>query len=125
MRRYTVYQFSLSRAARDAVNSVGWTEAQAQFPEVKIQQLVKFQGSEGFSAWMSEYYTPVAHIDAPNLDAVFHIGNVGTGLQLQRLGPMHSVSVGDVILDRTDGTYHMVDSYGFTQLLSFTEQAAA
>ena len=52
--RYTVFQFRLSREARDVVNSVGWTDAQKQFPEVEIQLNVSFSGgSEGFSAWMS------------------------------------------------------------------------
>ena len=123
--RYTVFQFRLSREARDVVNSVGWTDAQKQFPEVEIQLNVSFSGgSEGFSAWMSQYYTPVCNIDAATLNGVFQIGNMGPEESIERLGKMHSVSVGDVIRDNEMGTYHMVDSYGFTQLLSFIEQEA-
>ena len=49
---------------------------------------------------------------------------MGPEESIERLGKMHSVSVGDVIRDNEMGTYHMVDSYGFTQLLSFIEQEA-
>ena len=124
--RYTVFQFKLSRAARDAVNSLGWTDAMKQFPEVEIQLNVSFSGgSEGFSAWMSKYYEAVCNIDAATLNGVFHIGNMGPEESIERLDRMHSVSVGDVIRDNEMGTYHMVDGEGFTQLLSFMEKEAA
>jgi len=121
--RYTVFQFKLSRAARDAVNTVGWDDAKKQFPEVAIQRDVSFSGgSEYFSAWMSEYYAPVCNIDAATLNGVFQIGNMGPEESIERLAPMHSVSVGDVIRDNDMGTYFMVDCEGFTQLLSFIEE---
>ena len=124
--RYTVLQFRLSDEAGDAVNSAGWDGAMKQFPEVEIQLKVSFRGgSEGFKSWMSEYYTPVANIDASDLDGVFHIGNMGPEESIERLAPMHSVSVGDVIRDNKMGTYHMVDGVGFTQLLSFLEKEVA
>lgn len=124
--RYTVLQQRMSKEAIEAVNSVGWTEAQKQFPEVQIQLDVSFRGgSKGFSAWMSEYYAPVCNIDAATLNGVFQIGNMGPEESIERLAPMHSVSVGDVIRDNEMGTYYMVDGVGFTQLLSFLEQEAA
>ena len=123
--RYTVFQFKLSNEAADEVNRVGWADAQKQFPEVQIQLDVSFSGgSEGFSAWMSEYYSPVCNIDAATLNGVFQIGNMGPEESIERLAPMHSVSVGDVIRDNEMGTYHMVDGEGFTQLLSFLEMEA-
>jgi len=124
--QYTVYQFNLSHAARAAVNTVGWADAEKQFPEVAIQRDVKFSGgSEGFTAWMSEYYNPVCNIDANDLEDVFHIGNMGPEESIERLAAMHSVSVGDVIRDNDDSTYHMVDGEGFTQLMSFMPKEAA
>ena len=124
--RYTVLQFRLSDEAGDAVNSVGWTDAMKQFPEVEIQLNVSFSGgSDGFKSWMSEYYNPVCNIDASDLDGVFHIGNMGPEESIERLDRMHSVSVGDVIRDNELGTYYMVDGVGFTQLLSFLEKEEA
>jgi len=124
--RYTVFQFHLSREASDAVNSLGWDDAMKKFPEVEIQLKVSFSGgSDGFNAWMSEYYNPVANIDAATLNGVFQVGNMGPEESIERLAPMHSVSVGDIIRDNEMGTYHMVDGMGFTQLLSFLEKEVA
>ena len=120
--RYTVFQFHMSREIADKVNELGWGEAYKQYPEVRIQRDCKFQGSEGFNAWMSEYFNPVCNIDADSLEGVFHIGNVGPEESIERLDRMHSVSVGDVVRDNETGTYHMVDGMGFTQLLSFQDQ---
>jgi len=97
-----------------------------KFPEVEIQLKVSFSGgSDGFNAWMSEYYNPVANIDAATLNGVFQVGNMGPEESIERLAPMHSVSVGDIIRDNEMGTYHMVDGMGFTQLLSFLEKEVA
>jgi len=57
-------------------------------------------------------YEMVAEIDAKDLDEVFEIGNIGPEKNIKRLKPMHSVSVGDVILDSV-GNAFFVDNYGF------------
>lgn len=57
-------------------------------------------------------YEMVAEIDALNFEHVFEIGNIGPEENIKRLKPMHSVSVGDVILD-SDGNARYVDNYGF------------
>lgn len=124
MSKYTVFQFNMSREAVDYVNQVGWIEAAKKYPEVEIHREVKFEGSEGFSAWMSEYYNPVCNIDTATLNGVFQVGNIGPEECIERLAPMHSVSVGDIIRDNHMGTYFMVDPEGFTQLLSFIKDAA-
>jgi hypothetical protein len=124
--RYTVFQYHMSDDAMNKLNSVGWGGDFGAYPELAIQRDVKFSGgSEGFSAWMSKYYTPVCNIDAATLNGVFQIGNMGPEESIERLGKMHSVSVGDVIRDNEMGTYHMVDAEGFTQLLSFLTKGAA
>ena len=60
-------------------------------------------------------YEEVAVIEADNLDEVFEIGNIGPESKIVRFGPMHSISVGDVI--RTD-TYrcYVVKDIGFERL---------
>lgn len=122
---YTVLQIPMSDEIYQYINQHSHEGAIEQFPAYRARMKTLFRGSDNFVAWMSEYFVPVCNIDAADLDEVFHIGNVGTGLQLQRLARMHSVSVGDVIRCNRTGTYHMVDSMGFTQLLSFLELEVA
>lgn len=64
-------------------------------------------------------YEMVAEIDAEDLEQVFEIGNVGPVEKIKRIKPMHSVSVGDVILDSVGKAFY-VDSYGFGEV-SFGE----
>ena len=57
-------------------------------------------------------YKPVAYIQAESLGRVFDIGNIGPEKDIERLAPMHSVSVGDVIVDE-DGHAVYVAPFGF------------
>jgi len=57
-------------------------------------------------------YTKVAEIEAEDLDDVFDIGNIGPESNIIRLGPMHSISVGDII-ENTKGERVVVSSFGF------------
>ena len=57
-------------------------------------------------------YQKVAEIQADSFDQVFEIGNIGPEIKIRRFKPMHSVSVGDVIVDET-GNAKFVDDYGF------------
>lgn len=120
---YTVLQVQVSRSVFDQVGKIGREAAMKQYPEYHTRMEVMFDGSEGFLSWMSEYYDAVCDIDANSLDQVFEIGNIGPESKITRKKSMHSVSVGDIIRCNRTGTFHMVDGYGFTQLLSFTNPA--
>ena len=65
-------------------------------------------------AW--EHYETAAYIKAADLDEVFQIGNIGPEDNIERMGPMHSISVGDVIVDTFYNVAWYVDSFGFGQL---------
>jgi hypothetical protein len=105
---FSVYQFSLSREAADAVNDLGWIDAKKQYPEVAIHQDVLFDGgSDKFESWMGRHYKMVGLYDVADLNAVFHDGNVK-----ERPVGMRSISIGDIILD-DDGVAWMVDFDGF------------
>lgn len=126
MGSFTILQFHLSREASSHLNSVGWGGDFGSYPEIAIQRDVKFEGSEGFSAWMSDYFRPVANVHgARDLDQVFEAGNgySPADVELVKTDRMHSCSVGDIIHCHETGTYHMVDPEGFTQLLSFNGAA--
>ena len=57
-------------------------------------------------------YEDVAVIEAEDLDEVFEIGNIGPESKIERLGRMHSISVGDVIMTETYECY-VVKGLGF------------
>ena len=57
-------------------------------------------------------YKPVAVINTTSLGQVFNIGNIGPESKIKRLAPMHSVSVGDVIVD-AEGHAVYVSTFGF------------
>lgn len=57
-------------------------------------------------------YSKVCVIEANDLEEVFTIGNIGPENRIQRIAPMHSVSVGDVIVD-TNGMASICMPMGF------------
>ena len=61
-------------------------------------------------------YKVVAKIDACDLEEVFKIGNgMGDKTAITRLAPMHSVSVGDIVVTE-DGKEYYVASFGFEEV---------
>jgi len=66
---------------------------------------------------ISDQYEIVAYFDAQSLDHVFMISNSGMQESLiDRVQPMHSVSVGDIIHNMdTDETF-VVANYGFDKI---------
>lgn len=68
-------------------------------------------------------YKPVAYIQAMSLGGVFDIGNIGPEKYIERLAPMHSVSVGDVIVDE-DGRAFYVAPVGYKSLDVIAEHFA-
>jgi hypothetical protein len=62
-------------------------------------------------------YEEVCEIEADSLDEVFEIGNIGPDEKIRRFdfAPMHSISVGDVIMTETYELY-VVKGLGFERL---------
>lgn len=85
---------------------------------IATKQNLMFEGSDAFNTNMSDLFACVMDVDATDLDDVFEIGNIGPQSKIVEKFAVrrHSVSVGDIIRDNTDGTYHMVDDMGFTQV---------
>jgi hypothetical protein len=67
-------------------------------------------------AVISDEYRMVALIDGETLDDVFSIGNIGPESKIERVEPMHSVSVGDIIQDVIDNKTFVVAKYGFEEI---------
>ena len=62
-----------------------------------------------------QHYEHVADLDAEDLNEAFQIGNIGPEEAYTRYKPMHSVSVGDILVEDC-GTVSIVASFGFDKL---------
>ena len=107
--KYTVYQINLSD---DQFNAHRETYLNATFRPTDAA-IIAARG----------LYAPVAEINALSLNQVFDIGNIGPESKITRLAPMHSVSVGDVIVDE-DGHAVYVAPFGFNSLDVIAEHFA-
>ena len=68
---------------------------------------------------LSDEYVAVARVDARSLDEVFRIGNFvceEDATKIEMVGEMHSISVGDIIADVTNGAEYVVAPYGFDRI---------
>jgi hypothetical protein len=62
-----------------------------------------------------EFYGHVADLAVNDLDDAFTVGNIGPEEKITRHAPMHSVSVGDVLVTE-DGRAVIVASCGFNSI---------
>jgi hypothetical protein len=82
-------------------------------------------------ALAADYYTHVGNITANDLEDVFNVGNIGPEENIERLGRMSSLSVGEIALDvpvrmsslsvgdvveDENGVRHVVASFGFEEI---------
>ena len=120
---HKVFQFRLSKEARDHLNKVGWDGDFCEFPEIQIQRDVSFDGGSClYKPWMEEFYTEVALIQgALFMEDVFAIGNgYGVdGTSITRYKPMHSISIGDIVVNGKTGNAYMCDSEGWSNIENF------
>ncbi len=62
-----------------------------------------------------KHYEHVANLDCEDLNEAFQIGNIGPEEAYTRFKPMHSVSVGDILVTEDDAV-HIVANCGFDTL---------
>jgi hypothetical protein len=108
MAQFKVFQFQLDSKDEDLVNTEGWDAS----PKLKAYMNVRFGK---WAPVAHKYYDLVAEIEAKTLEQVFDIGNIGPESAITRRAPMHSVSVGDIIMNE-QGDMHLVASMGFTRI---------
>lgn len=110
MPKFQVRQIILNNAEVDAVN------ASADAREIpKYMAYTKAQFGEPQLGIAGGFYETVAEIDAPDLEGVFKVGNMGPESRIKRLARMHSVSVGDLVVDEA-GVTHLVARFGFEEV---------
>ena len=111
--KYKLHQIHLTDAEVDQVNESGHDSVHKQ--KLKLDMNFGDTPVVAREAMRLGYYNHVSNIEADSLEGVFHVGNVGPEHNIERLAPMYSVSVGDVVED-SNGVQHVVASYGFKQL---------
>ena len=118
--KYRVFQFQLADSIIDRMSKGTATEADNTIYRQYLD-CVMIPTVERVIAVRS-CYKEVALIEADDLEQVFTIGNIGdedNESAIQYLAPMHSISVGDVIVDES-GIAHLVDKIGFKELTQYT-----
>lgn len=110
MKLFKIYQINLTKEERNEVNSM--ENPHANHPKYKAYTQAM---SEEWAQVDSTMYTMVAQIVAKDLNDVFQIGNIGPKSHITQYHPMHSLSVGDVIMDEV-GRRYGVAGYGFVEL---------
>jgi len=111
---YKLYQIHLTDAEVDMVNAKGHNSVPKQ--KLKLDMNFCDNIAEISKAAMDlGYYTHVSNIEADSLEGVFEVGNIGPEANIERLAPMHSVSVADVV-ETPEGVRHVVASVGFKKL---------
>lgn len=114
---YRLFQIQPSREQYDRVNELGWYEAMQEMPIIEASQSLRMAGSEAYVTEYDQYFEHVSDIDVTDLEQAFHVHNMQDESKIKRYGPQHSMSVGDVLVGEY-GDVHMVDGFGFTQLMS-------
>lgn len=74
-----------------------------------------FMSAEQIEA-ISDDYELVATIDANEVEQAFTVGNIGAEARINRVAPMRSVSVGDILEDLVTGKTYVVASFGFDEI---------
>jgi hypothetical protein len=115
MMKFAVYQIQLTSAQRNLVNESGDFNAVPAFA-AKNKMNMDFSGNKigglASDAFEAGYYTHVANIEAADYNDCFEVGNIGPDQNIERLGRMSSLSVGDVIVAE-DGTVVVIAPMGF------------
>jgi len=119
MKTFKIFQIHLTDAEVDTVNETGDHFAvPKQATRLRLQLgTADLHVAEDLvnNAFMNGFFEHVANIRADDLEGVFHIGNMGPEENIERFSEMHSVSVGDVILDE-DGKMWLTASFGFQEV---------
>ena len=119
MKTFKIFQIHLTDAEVDAINETGDHFAvPKQAARLRLQlgpETPKAAEDLVNDAFKNGFFEHVANIRADDLEGVFHVGNMGPEENIERFSEMHSVSVGDVILDE-DGKMWLTATIGFQEV---------
>ena len=118
MQTFKLYQIHLTDAEIDLINEEGHDAVHKQSLKLDMSFSKNDTGTVAADAFNRGYYTHVSNITADNLEGVFHTGNMGPEENIERLSRMYSVSVGDIVEDVDNGSFHIVAGMGFKDITS-------
>jgi hypothetical protein len=104
---FKLFQVHLTEDEVKQVNATGHDSVPKQ--KARLQASVFGDPSEAIAGGFFEH---VSNIEASSLEQAFHVANMGPEEKIERLGPMFSMSVGDVVEDPA-GKQWVVASCGF------------
>jgi hypothetical protein len=110
--KYKVYQIKLTDAEVDMINDKGHDSVHKNSLRLDMNIRANDIGRLAADAFNRGYYTHVSNITADSLEGVFHVGNMGPESSIERISPMHSLSVGDIVEDEA-GKKSVVADWGF------------
>lgn len=116
--KYSIYQISLTSEQIALINK---TDSYESVPAMSLKMKMQFDlrgekiADYATQAFDARYYTCVANIEADDLDSVYEIGNIGPESKIERINPMSSISIGDIIADECGDSY-VVSGMGFKSL---------
>jgi hypothetical protein len=107
--KYEVYQINFSR---EEVNQINAGELKEDY-NLYLNTVCFPKAADITPA--KHLYKKAGVVEADSLDEVFDIGNIGPDEKITRLGPFHSVSVGDIVVDPENRAW-LVASIGFEEV---------
>ena len=117
MEKFKVYQIHLTDAEVDLVNAKGHDAVDKQ--KLKLDMSIGMRKNTApiaKEAWDKGYYNHVSNITTDKgLEGVFEVGNIGPEENIERLAPMYSVSVSDVV-ENEDGEQFVCASIGWQKV---------
>jgi len=122
--KFAVYQIQMTREIADKVNAGETVPAFEARNKMNLDFAGHKIGGLADEALTAGFYTHVANIEADSANDVFEIGNMGPESAITRFSRMHSLSVGDLIVDE-EGNVMVVANYGFVAIGFKPEMSAA
>ena len=113
--KYKLFQIHVTEAERNKINAEGHDSVEKHKMKLDMS-FSKDEASIAKKAFEKGYYTHVSNITTDKgLEGVFEVGNIGPEENIERLHPMYSTSVGDIVVD-PEGNKHVVASFGFKEV---------
>ena len=113
--KFKLYQIHLTEAEYNKVNAEGHNSVPKHLTKLDMSFAKDEVGLLAKKAMDNNWYTHVSNITADSMEKVFEIGNIGPEENIERLAPMYSVSVSDVV-ENEDGKQFVCASIGWQEV---------